>query len=312
MGTTTRTYAIALSSLCFVFLFACSKGSTKRAVSNGTDPFGTPAAISTGPNPSITNKDGGPISIGAGNGTNGLSAEQANAFDTLADDIAANAPNATTPIPAAAQQLLDEAAAAAKSGNLAQALSKRAEAAGEMIKACQEDIQKLTPQPGEPLLGIWAGVCVDTGATILGLNHGKYNTSSGGQPAGPLTLILATLDTSGESFGAGVAQVSCDGKAQGVVGTSQGSVYAVSVTDQPEAFTGQGTLISGGNGTCPMVAAKSIKSYNPIPGKYDESMKRLGQCYTQAMVMISPILSDYINNLSASAAQKVVLDLNLQ
>ena len=137
----------------------------------------------------------------------------------------------------------------------------------------------------------------------------QYPGTSGGIPAGDPKLSIVAIGSTG-STAAGSIKVYPDGNADSTV-QAEGSVWAGKMTDQPQAATGVWVPVSGSS-KCKQVKGQLVKSRNPIPAKYQEAVKRLGQCYRQAITVISPILSGYVYHLTPQAGQQVVGALKLQ
>ncbi len=242
----------------------------------------------------------------AGNGNQLPTSEEQAALAKVEQNLEPLSPNAATAFPQTVivgmQQLQSQQAKGMDTSALRMALF------GQLITACAQDVSRFVPRPGEPLLGSWIGACTSgSGNPVVASVFAKYPSTSGGVPAGSPALFVASVDSSG-SPGAGSIQVGPDGTGQAIV-NADGGPWKGTMTDQPQA--GIGTFTSSG-GSCKQVTANLVSSRNPIPAKYDEAIKRLGQCYRQALILVSPILSSYVYELTPSSAQAVIKALQLQ
>jgi len=244
----------------------------------------------------------------AGNGNQLPTADEQNAFAGLAQQVKAVSPQAVTAFtPDVIAGLQSVQSMEAKGEDTTAA---RMALAGKILNLCAQDVTRLAPRPGEPLLGGWIGACTSGDSVVLAASvTAQYPASSGGQPAGNPKLSIVSIGSNGDAA-AGNIKVYPDGTADAIVQASS-TTWTGKLTDQPQAATGVFVPVSG-NSKCKQIQGQLAKSKNPIPGKYQEAVKRLGQCYRQALTVVSPILSGYLYNLTSSSANAVVGALQLQ
>lgn len=186
-----------------------------------------------------------------------------------------------------------------------------AQLAGKILSACAHDVGRLVPQPGETLAGKYAGPCTDTGEMNYGTATLQYPSTSADFGVGNLKLYTFWLDQYGQHWTKALWTPDSSG---GATGTGYGNygTYSGSVTDQPEAATGEGHLISGGsNGVCSTVTVEMTSSDNPIPAKYTEAMERINQCAKQSLGLLSRIVSTWLADLTSSSAQSILKTLGM-
>lgn len=151
--------------------------------------------------------------------------------------------------------------------------------AGQLLQECAAKTGVLAPVPGQPLLGDWAQT------------SGNCNVSFKITGAGPLQQQPNNQYTvSGETNGTMVA----DTNGFGVVNANP---WSGNIRDTPE--TGNGVLrhptyypATGGKNPQPAQpcdAPVGLKtSANPIPANYTEATRRLGCCFRQSLMLMSP------------------------
>jgi len=237
----------------------------------------------------------------AGNGTGTVSASTQSAANALAPTLDAQAPQVYTYLPPSVTQTAT--ALAQDPSNTA----LRMQLASQILTACTADASTLAPQSGEPLMGDWVATCTDTGALTYVYVTAKYPTKSGPFGTGMATFYSAAGYPS--DVGAGMIAMNTQGDGSSYYLTTYGT-YLATFTDKPTAGTAAAQLVSGGSGTCSTVAATLVTSRNPVPAKHVEAMSRLGACYRQAIVFISPILYGYVYNLSPASQQALFQSLN--
>jgi hypothetical protein len=238
----------------------------------------------------------------AGNGTGTVSASTASGANAIAPLIDAQAPESYAYLPPAVTQTATALAQDPTNTAL------RVQLAGEIMTACMTDAATLAPQPGEPLMGDWLATCTDTGEITYVYVTAKYPTQSGSFGTGLAKFYSAAANTS--DTGIGMLSLNTQGDANAYYVTTYGT-YLATFTDKPTAGTAAAPLVSGGSGgVCSTVAAALSVSRNPIPKKHTEAMSRLGACYRQAMVFVSPILYGYVYNLNPAAAQSLFTSFN--
>lgn len=238
----------------------------------------------------------------AGNGTGTVSASTASGAAAIAPTIDAQAPESYAYLP---PSIAKTATAMAQDPTNA---ALRMQLAGEIMTACATDAATLAPQPGEPLMGDWLATCTDTGEITYVYVTAKYPTQSGSFGTGLAKFYSAAANSS--DAGIGMLSLNTQGDANAYYVTTYGT-YLATFTDKPTAGTAVAQLVSGGSGgVCSTVAAALSVSRNPIPKKHTEAMSRLGACYRQAMVFVSPIIYGYVYNLNPAAAQSIFTSFN--
>jgi len=272
------------AALAFAFLFALSNcgrsGSSNATQQDPGDVWGPPGQ---GIDPSIFGPSG--QAPGTGNTGNGGSASGGGL--TEADQFALKnvfqeqtqvAPQQTSGLSqsllAEAKRLLDEEA---KGRDVA--VAKMA-LAGRMLTECAERTAPLAPIPGQPLLGVWAST--DQAAC-------KVNFTIAGTGAN------ATYQVQGDTRGTMKATNQGDG-------TMNTEPFQGRLTDRPESGTGtltnpQFTKTKYGYQACSTAVALK-NSANPIPANYQEAMKRMGMCFRQALVLMSPVFDQMFANMN--------------
>jgi len=294
-------------SLSLLFQAGCANRSYPSNYSNfpnGSNNTGT--STTTG-----TKAPAGPVPTGtgtisgmeyAGNGTGTVSASTASGAAAIAPTIDAQAPESYAYLPPSVTQTAT--ALAQDPSNTA----LRMQLAGEIMTACTTDAATLAPQPGEPLMGDWLATCTDTGEITYVYVTAKYPTQSGSFGTGLAKFYSAAANSS--EAGVGMLAMNTQGDGNAYYVTTYGT-YLATFTDKPTAGTATAQLVSGGSGgVCSRVAAALNASRNPIPKKHTEAMSRLGACYRQAMVFVSPILYGYVYNLNPAAAQSLLPSFN--
>ncbi len=152
--------------------------------------------------------------------------------------------------------------------------------AGRMLTECAERTAPLAPIPGQPLLGVWAST--DKAAC-------KVNFTIAGTGAN------ATYQVAGDTRGTMKATNQGDG-------TMNTEPFSGRLTDRPESGTGtltnpQFTKTKYGYQACSTAVALK-NSANPIPANYQEAMKRMGMCFRQALVLMSPVFDQMFANMN--------------
>jgi hypothetical protein len=157
--------------------------------------------------------------------------------------------------------------------------------AGRMLTECAKKTAPLAPIPGQPLLGAWSS----TDGAACAINFNVAGNGAG-----------ATYQVSGGTRGTMKATEVGDG----VMNTEP---FSGRLTDRPEA--GKGTLTHpkftqtkyGFQACSTKVGLKN--SANPIPANYREAMKRMGQCFRQALVLMSPVFDTMFANMNPQLRQ---------
>ncbi len=157
--------------------------------------------------------------------------------------------------------------------------------AGKMLTECATRTAPLAPLPGQPLLGVWAST--DQAAC-------KVNFTIAGTGAN------ATYQVAGDTRGTMKATNQGDG-------TMNTAPFTGRLTDRPESGTGtltnpQFTKTKYGYTAC-STAVGLKNSANPIPANYQEAMKRMGQCFRQALVLMSPVFDKMFEGMNPQLKQ---------
>jgi hypothetical protein len=183
--------------------------------------------------------------------------------------------------------------------------------AGALVTACAKDVADLGPRQGEPLMGLWYAKCDDVEDGAWGAVVGKYERETVGLGSGPMVLGSYWTDAGFEHYLYGEMRADADGDAVGI-GYGTYGTYLGEFTDKTRPFSGKARLISGGkDGYCSTTTLSQTRSTNPIPDKYREAMKRMGQCYKQALTLASPITAAYLMGLTNSSSKQVTERLDI-
>ncbi len=152
--------------------------------------------------------------------------------------------------------------------------------AGRMLSECANRVAPLAPIAGQPLLGQWESTDKSECKVKFTISGGNSN---------------ATYTVSGEAKGTMQATPVGDGTLQ-VKPYDQGRL-----TDRPEAGKGVLTITEFKEtkyGYDPCSTQVKLKtSANPIPENYKEAMKKMGKCFRQALVLMSPVFDDMFKNM---------------
>lgn len=157
--------------------------------------------------------------------------------------------------------------------------------AGKMLQQCSAKAATLAPIPGQPLLGEWngGGKCA-VQFTVAGSGAGGKYTVSG------TTNGTMQADTAGN-------------------GAINAQPFSGNVKDNP--VSGNGTLTNpsffktkAGKKPC-YVAVQLTGPTSPIPANYQEAMKEAGQCFRQALILMSPTFSQMFQGMDPALASQI-------
>lgn len=205
--------------------------------------------------------------------------------------------------------------------------------AGQMLTHCTLEIGKYAPRPGEPLIGRWEGgkgkkggpgdgddrrgtgkkkkksksnFSMQIGANFPGTFQKKRGVSridtrnegfrGAGLPTGAPSFLVIGKEKGKKGF-KGVMMASPNGVGQIRAGDWQGVV-----TDIPQS--GIGKMFKGGKGG-KKYDVHLVSSGNMIPHKYHEAMKRAGQCFRQALFLMSPVMNKMFLGMDPQLAQLI-------
>jgi hypothetical protein len=271
-----------------VTLSSCGKsgGSANLGGEGGGPPIFGQGGGSFDPNllgPDGTGGSTGPVGNGGSGPSGGLTEADQFALKNVFQEQTKIAPQQPSGL---SQQLLAEAKRLleeeAKGRDVA--VAKMA-LAGRMLTECANRTAPLAPVPGQPLLGVWAST--DNAAC-------KVNFTIAGQGQN-LTYAVA-----GDTRGTMKASNQGDG-------ALQTEPFSGRLTDRPSSGTGTLThpqFTKTKYGFQPCSTAVALKSSaNPIPANYVEAMKRMGQCFRQALILMSPVFDRMFAGMNPQLAQ---------
>ena len=285
----------------------------------------------------ITLGDDEPINVGSG-ARGGITQTDRDSIRRLFDDMAeVNPLEEEVDFPPDLERELTTVTKArpTTSDEINQAQMQKMALAGKMLGHCAEKIAGYAPRPGEPLVGSWSGQCQKTkynsgrvrfevSATSQGLdqNLSSQNRSistslngnnRGGATALPVGELLYRVTGDPNIKGSmaagpdGVAQLQLQAPEK-IHKKSQYSSLEGFLTDVPQAGTGRIQFpginkygIGGKKGCAANVHLDQSRSL--VPEKYIEGMKKAGQCFRKALVLMSPLMDRMFRNMDPALAQ---------
>jgi len=169
--------------------------------------------------------------------------------------------------------------------------------AGQMLQECAQKVGVLAPVPGQPLLGEWASTSGDC----------TVNFRISGAPA----LQQQTTNQYAVSNGLTGTMVA-DQTGLGVVNANP---WSGNIRDTPEIGNGvlrHPTFFPATGGKNPQPArpcetAVALKtSTNPIPANYTEASRRVGCCFRQSLMLMSPTMVQLMSSMDPRLAALLV------
>lgn len=247
---------------------------------------------------------------------NGLTPADKTGLKNLAAETGKDKPKRNTSLPPdAAKQARQLAAAAAQGKDVSADMAKLA---GVLLSSCAQNVAGLAPRPGMTLLGIYSGkFCggpyYDGWAVNVQVSTSDYSSyTATGASSQFADLVSGPLQVNADGTASFVGQTVDNG--YGVYDATTGQVTDQSqtvqaqclFTDQPQAAV-EGCQFSpwitndSNFGTC-QTGLQLVSSANPIPDLYNEAMAELGECFRQALVLLSPAMEKMMGDLDPTLA----------
>ncbi len=213
------------------------------------------------------------------------------------------------------------------------ALSQLMMIAGKMLQQCSAKVGALAPVPGQTLLGTWGTPASAQNSSNKGSNNKPGSNSSsqsteysarafGSSKQNTNCSVTFTIAGAGPLQPQTTNKYAVTGKATGSMtadanglGVVQGNPWSGNLRDTPQAGNGvlrnpAFTPATDGKNAQPAKACDAAvelqTSANPIPANYTESVARLGCCFRQALMLMSPTMVSLMSNMDPRLAMLLV------
>lgn len=206
--------------------------------------------------------------------------------------------------------------------------------AGKMLQQCSAKVGVLAPVPGQTLLGTWAtpkmaatpttgtSGSLKTGGSSQSTEYSAARLSSKTDKLNTNCSVNFTITGAGPLQQQTTNKYAVSGKTTGSmtadasgIGVVQGNPWSGNLRDTPQAGNGvlrnpAFTPATDGKNAKPAqpcdAAVELQTSANPIPANYTESVARLGCCFRQALMLMSPTMVSLMSNMDPRLAMMLV------
>ncbi len=190
--------------------------------------------------------------------------------------------------------------------------------AGQMLQQCSAKVGVLAPVPGQTLLGTWGSPGTKTTTSTNSTGYTKTMAST----VNTKCSVTFTINGAGPLQQQTTNKYAVTGKTTGSmtadaagIGVVQGNPWSGNLRDTPQAGNGvlrnpAFTPATDGKNAAPAQACDASvelqTSANPIPANYTESVTRLGCCFRQALMLMSPTMVSLMSNMDPRLAMLLV------